>query len=31
MVRDVQQWSDQRRETLKGVLAEMRLLDDLYG
>jgi hypothetical protein len=30
IVHNVQQWSDQRRETQKGFLAQMRLLDDLY-
>ena len=29
-VRDVQHWSDQRRETQQGFAAEMRLLDDLH-
>jgi hypothetical protein len=30
MIHGVQQWSDQRRETQKGFLAQMRLLGDLY-
>ena len=30
MAHEVQQWSDQRGETQKGVLAQMRLRGDLY-
>jgi hypothetical protein len=30
MVHEVQQWSDQRSETEKGLPAQMRLLYDLY-
>jgi hypothetical protein len=30
MVHGAQQWSDQRRETQKGLLAEMWLLGDLH-